>query len=87
MRTKIRVVALLLALGISGFWLLRGTNRVWTETSIRVKRVDPITQIEVDDFKPGFVPGVDFLVGGFAVAALLAGSSFFFRKAENQRGR
>lgn len=86
MRTAVRICALVIALGVLGFWLLRGADRGWTKTSIRVKRVDPITEIEVDDFKPSFVPGVDFLVGGLFVAGLLGGSSFFFQKARQTAG-
>ena len=81
MKNGIRVTALLLALGILGFWFLRGADRGWTKTSVPVRRVDPITEIEVDDLKPHFVPGMDFLVGGLVIAGLLAGSSFFFQKA------
>jgi len=85
MRTKIQVSALLLALCVLGFWCLRGDHRVWTATSVPVKRVDPITQIEVDDYQPRFVPGVDFLVGGMIVAGFLTGSSFLFGRRDRTK--
>jgi len=80
MRTKLRVAALLLALSVLGFWFFGGPNLGWTKTSVFHKYKDPVTELEVDIPEAHFVPGVDFLAAGFAVAALLAGSSFLFTK-------
>jgi hypothetical protein len=80
MRTKLRVAALLLALVIAAVWFFGGPNFGWTKTSVPVKRRDPVTELEVDDYVPRFVPGVDFLGAGFAAAAALAGVSFLIRK-------
>jgi hypothetical protein len=80
MRTKLRVTALLLALAVLGFWLFGGPNLGWTKTSVPQKRVDPVTELEVNIYESRFVPGVDFLAAGLGLASLLGASSFFFRK-------
>jgi hypothetical protein len=80
MRTKLRVAALFLALIITGVWFFGGPNLGWTKTSVAQKQKDPVTELEVDVYEPRFVPGVDFLGAGLAVAGLLAASSFFFGK-------
>ena len=80
MRTLLRAVALVIAVGVLAFWFFTGMNRGWTKTSVAHKETDPVTEIEVDRYEKKFVPGVDFLAGGLLVAALAGGSSFLFRK-------
>ncbi len=82
MRTKLRVIALLLALAVVVFWCFGGPNLGWTKTSVAEKHVDPVTEIVVNVYVRRFVPGVDFLGAGLIVAGLIAVSSFFFQKAE-----
>ena len=79
MRTLLRAVALLIAVGVVTFWCIGGMNRGWTKTSVAHKEKDPVTEIEVDRYEKTFVPGVDFLAGGLLIAALAVGSSFLFR--------
>ena len=80
MRTLLRAVALVIAAGVVAFWFFTGMNRGWTKTSVAHKEKDPVTEIEVDRYEKKFVPGVDFLAAGLALAALAGGSSFLFRK-------
>ena len=80
MRIKLRIVALLLALTILGFWFIGGRNLGWTKTSVVHKRVDPVTEIEVNVYQKGFVPGIDFLGAGLALAVVVGGVSCFFPK-------
>jgi hypothetical protein len=80
MRTKLRVVALLLTLAVLAFWGIRGPNLGWTKTSVPHKQVDPVTELAVDVYETKFVPGVDFLAAGLALAGMIAASSFLFRK-------
>ena len=47
---------------------------------------DPVTEIPGPVYEDRFVPGVDFLGGGLAVALVVAGSSFFFRKPVGPAG-
>ncbi len=70
----------MIALATVAFWIFGGMNRGWTKTSVPHKEKDPVTEIEVDRFEDKFVPGVDFLAAGLAASALVAGSSFLFRK-------
>lgn len=81
MRTKLRVIALLLAMGVLVFWYFRGANLGATKTSVAQKRVDPVTELEVNDYVKRFVPGLDFLVAGLALSGLIAAGSFLFRKS------
>jgi len=80
MRTSLRVVAALLALGVVSYWFFAGSNIGWTKTSVAEKFKDPVTEIEVNRYVKHFVPGVDFLAAGLVAAGALAGASFFFRK-------
>ena len=80
MRTLLRAVAAVIAVGVVGFWCFAGMNRGWTKTSVAHKEKDPVTEIEVDRYEKKFVPGVDFLGAGLAVAVLAGGCSYLFRK-------
>jgi hypothetical protein len=80
MKTKLRVAGLLVAVVVTAFWFFGGANRGWTKTSVPRVEKDPVTEIEVNIYEKKFVPGIDFLGGGLIFAALLAGSSVFFRR-------
>jgi hypothetical protein len=80
MRTKLRVAGLLVAVVVAAFWFFGGANRGWTKTSVPRVVKDPVTEIEVNVYEKRFVPGIDFLGTGLIFAALLTGSSVFFRR-------
>ncbi len=82
MKTLLRAVALVIAVGVVGFWFYAGANRGWTKDSVSHKEKDPVTEIEVDRYEKKFVPGVDFLAGGLVVAGLAGGCSLLFRKGK-----
>jgi hypothetical protein len=42
-------------------------------------KVDPVTQLDYPETERKFVPGVDFVAAGIAVALVLFGASFLFR--------
>lgn len=65
---------------VLALWFFGGPNLGWTKNSVAHKEKDPVTEIEVDVFVKRWVPGLDFLAGGLAVAAVLAGSSFLAGK-------
>ena len=46
MKTTIRLLALIVALGAAGWWLAAGANRGWTKTSIPKTTIDEVTGIE-----------------------------------------
>ena len=60
--------------------LATGANRGWTKTSVVVKTLDPVTEIEGITYQKKFLPGLDFLVGSALVAGLQGGTSLFFRE-------
>ena len=81
MKRILQLLALLVLLAAGTTWLTTGANRGWTKTSVAVKTLDPVTEIEGITYKKQFLPGVDFLGAALAGAGLLAGSSLFFRKS------
>ncbi len=70
----------MLVLAVIAVWFFRGANRGWTKDFVPHKEIDPVTELEVSREAPKWVPGVDFLAGGFAAAGFLWGVSFFFRR-------
>jgi hypothetical protein len=83
MKTLLRRVALTLLLAGAVFWLATGASRGWTKTSVPVKTLDEVTGLEGVTYQRRFVPGLDFLGGVVAGAAVLGGASLIFRKKTN----
>jgi LPXTG-motif cell wall-anchored protein len=80
-RRVLRILAVVVLIAAAVLWLVNGASRsLFTKTSIPVKAVDATTGLERVDWKPGFEPGIDFLVASGMAALLLAGGSFLFRK-------
>ena len=79
MRRLLRLAALIVLLGVTGFWLIRG-RAGWTHNSETHFVMDPVTGIEGPVVEEKYTPGWDFLAGGFFVAGVLAAASFGFRK-------
>ena len=80
MKKTLQLLALLVALAATITWVATGANRGWTKTSVQVKTLDEVTGIEGITYQKKFLPGVDFLGAAFGGAAVLAVTSFFFRK-------
>lgn len=74
------VAALLVALATGGFWAARGAHRGWTQDRVPVKSVDEVTGLEHITYEDRYVPGVDFLGGGLALAGALAGLAVLLKK-------
>ena len=83
MKRALQILALIILLATAGTWLATGANRGWTKTSVAVKTLDAVTGIEGISYQKKFLPGVDFLGAGAAVAVGLAAASLFFRKPIN----
>jgi hypothetical protein len=75
----LRLAALLVLLGVTGVWLVRG-RAGWTHNSETHFVTDPVTGIEGPVVEQKYTPGWDFLGGGFLVAGVLGAGSFAFRK-------
>jgi hypothetical protein len=80
MKRILQLMAVLVLLVAGATWLAKGANRGWTKTSVVVKTLDPVTDIEGITYQKKFLPGLDFLGGSALVAGLLGGTSLFFRK-------
>jgi len=87
MKRILQILAMLMLLAAGTTWLVTGANRGWTKTSVAVKTLDPVTEIEGITYQKKFLPGVDFLGAAFGGAALFAGASFFFRNKQRQTTR
>ncbi|MEI9864333.1 MAG: hypothetical protein WDN00_07205 [Limisphaerales bacterium] len=85
MKKTLQLLAVLVVLATATIWLVTGANSGWTKTSVAVKTLDPVTEIEGITYEKKFLPGVDFLGGGAAVALTLAGASFFFRNKNKHK--
>jgi hypothetical protein len=80
MKRILQRMAVLVLLAAGATWLVTGANRGWTKTSVVVKTLDPVTEIEGISYQKKFLPGLDFLGGSALLAGLLGGTSLFFRK-------
>ena len=77
MKRNLRLTAALLLIGSIVIWAAAGASRGWTETSVPMKIVDPVTGLEGVQWQKKFVPGVDFLGAALLGAVLLTAVSFF----------
>jgi hypothetical protein len=86
MKRALRVSAVILLLASMGLWLAKGANRGWTKTSVPTKTLDDVTGIEGVSYRPGFIPGADFLAATMAASGFLAAGSLFIRnkRVENR---
>ena len=49
------------------FWLQGGARAGWTATSSTTMAIDEFTGLEYPVIEEGLVPGIEFLVAGFAI--------------------
>ena len=84
MKCVLQLLAVMVLVAVGATWLATGANCGWTKTSVMVKTLDPVTEIEGITYRKKFLPGVDFLGGAAVVAAGLAGASFFFRNKKQE---
>jgi len=85
MKRILQILALVVALGSAVTWVSTGANCGWTKTALAVKTIDEVTGIEGITYRKTFSPGVDFLGAALVGAALVLGSSLFFRKSNINR--
>lgn len=80
MKRFLRLLALLLAFGVTALWLGAGANRGWTKTSQTKKTLDEVTGLEGITYEQRFLPGLDVLGAAWILAGGLAGVSFVIRR-------
>ena len=80
MKKILRLVALLIVLAATGFWLATGANFGFTVNNQPKTVVDAATGLEGTTYEKVFIPGVDFLALTLFAAGILTGASFLFRK-------
>ncbi|MFN0128270.1 MAG: hypothetical protein ACKV19_16475 [Verrucomicrobiales bacterium] len=78
MRLALRVLALGVLASVAVWWGASGAHRGWSKNTVAVRTLDEITGIEQITHEDRFVPGIDTLAIGGAVAVVLAGLSFAF---------
>ena len=85
MKRAIQIAAAVLAIATVGLWFAKGANSGWTKNRVQVKTLDPVTEIEQVEWQNKFLPGVDILGGGLAVAGALTVGALFIRKQTKQQ--
>jgi hypothetical protein len=76
MKQPLKIASLLVVLATVTYWAATGLNLGWSKTSVPITVLDEITGIEGVTYADKFVPGVDFLGVGLALAAVLTAVSF-----------
>ena len=79
-RLILRVLALVLILASSAFWISTGSHAGFSKDRVEIPQVDPITQIEYVDYEERFVLGVEFLALACGLGVTSFGLSFAFRR-------
>ncbi|MCF3648414.1 hypothetical protein [Synoicihabitans lomoniglobus] len=79
LRPILRFCAAALAIATIAFWAAKGAHPGWSMDKVPVTLVDEITEIEYTTYEEHFVPGLEYLAGGIAAAAVLFGLSFLVR--------
>jgi hypothetical protein len=85
MARLLQILGVLCGVTVLAVWLILGAHTGWTKTQTSTRHVDPVTEIEYDEFKPGFVPGVDFLAVGLAGSGLLFLLGFGISKLQRKK--
>jgi hypothetical protein len=86
LRAIIRILSCVLCAITLLWWCRAGYNKGWTKTSVQEWKYDEITEISYPENSERFVPGVDFLAAGIALALVLLAISYLVRKSEPSRG-
>ena len=79
MKSLLRLLAVVIIFGATGYWIAAGANRGWTKNKVPVNTPDEVTGIVGVSYRDKFVPGLDFLAAAAGAGFLCAGLSFLFR--------
>jgi hypothetical protein len=81
-RSILAVGALLTLLVSIGYWLAMGAHRGWSQNRVPVSQTDEVTGVAFTTYENRFVPGIDVLGAGVALAAFFFALSFIFRSPQ-----
>lgn len=84
LRQPLRVLALLVFVGVVGFWAAKGAHRGWSQHRVPVPKTDEITGIAYTEYEERYVPGIEVLGAGAALASAIFGATFFLRASPNR---
>lgn len=73
------IAALLVGLFTTGWWALLGAHRGWSQNRVPVSQTDEVTGIAYTTYEDRFVPGLEVLGGGLALAGTLLTVAFSLR--------
>ncbi|MBM3821664.1 MAG: hypothetical protein FJ404_02040 [Verrucomicrobia bacterium] len=79
MRNVLLILAAVIMMAASLYWLASGGHRGWSQTRVPVKTVDEVTGLEGITYDERFVPGLDFLGASALAAGVLALASRFLK--------
>mgnify|MGYP001276483081 CR=1 FL=1 len=82
-RLVLRILALVLILVSTAFWVSTGSHTGFSKDRVEIPQLDPITQIEYVDYEERFVMGVEFLALAYGLGVTSFGISFAFRRKPN----
>ncbi len=83
-RRIFRLLALTTFVGCVGFWAAKGARIGWSQHQVPIQEVDEVTGLDYVRYEDRFIPGLEWLAGGCAVAVFLFGTSFLFRSHFSQ---
>ena len=82
-RLILRILALVLILASTAFWVSTGSHIGFSKDRVEIPQLDPITQIEYVDYEERFVMGVELLALAYGLGVTSLGFSFAFRRKPN----
>jgi hypothetical protein len=80
LRLILRVLALVLILTSTVFWISTGSHTGFSKNRVEIPQVDPITQIEYVDYEERFVLGVEYLALAYGLGVTSFGLSFAYKR-------
>ena len=78
MRKLVQTLALFIAVTGLIVWLLGGARLGFFVVTEEIPKIDPVTEIEYTERQDKFLPGIDFLAGGFILGGSFYLLSFLF---------
>ncbi len=84
-RSIFRSTALLTLVGTVGYWLAMGAHRGWSQNRVPITRTDEVTGIAFITYENRFIPGIEVLGAGVALAAGLFALAFLFHSHQSTK--